>query len=383
MPAFAFRHIKDLYPVFWLKAKELSKGIQDHVNSNQLNGSNNVIEVRKWSRRATLDIIGLAGMEYDFDSLRDPHNPISLQYEKMIQNPSLFEVIIGLCLSAFMPARDASVILRLPTKRVREMRKASLYIRQLCQTIIEQKQAKIKSSTSHVDIDIISVALRSNTFSSENLVDQMMTFLAAGHGTTSIALQWAIYALCKNNVIQERLRREIRENLPSISDNNCTILADDIDSLPYLHAFCNEGLRYWPPVPSTVREALHDTTVAGCPIPKGTIFTLAPAATNHDTELWGPDADIFKPERWMREDCVNSGGVKSNYGFLTFIHGPRSCPGDRFAKAELACMVATLVGRFRVELEDPRKEEVFDGDGIAGVAPSDGVRAKFAVIDGW
>jgi cytochrome P450 len=122
--------------------------------------------------------------------------------------------------------------------------------------------------------------------------------------------------------------------------------------------------------------------VAGYQIPKGTTFTIAPGMINHDTELWGPDAGVFDPERWMREGCTNTGGVRSNYGFLTFLHGPRSCIGATFAKSELACLVAALVGRFRMELEDPDKEEELIKHEI-GASPVDGVRTRFEIVDGW
>ena len=89
-------------------------------------------------------------------------------------------------------------------------------------------------------VDIISVALRSGTFTEENLIDQMMTFLAAGHETTATALQWTIYALCKHPDIQARLREEIRTKLPSVSSGSLEgISAATLESLPYLNAVSN------------------------------------------------------------------------------------------------------------------------------------------------
>ncbi|RFU35065.1 hypothetical protein B7463_g1297, partial [Scytalidium lignicola] len=362
MPAFSFRHIKDLYPIFWSKARELVICLEKEVNNNKTKETK-VTEVRGWATRTTLDIIGLAGMDHDFNSLQNPNNSLARRPIPISR-------------------RVAALLSILPTRQKKQVSEASNYIRDLCRNIIQEKQEKLKTDQTEDGVDIIAVALKSNVFTDENLVDQMMTFLAAGHGTTSHALQWAVYALCKHDKIQARLREEIRDKLPPISDPESKISAPDIDALPFLHAFCNEILRFYAPVPATVRQSLHETTVVGYRIPKGTSFTIAPGVVNLDKELWGPDADTFNPERWMQDGCVNSGGVKNNYGFLTFLHGPRSCIGETFARSELACLVAAIVGRFRMELEDPDKEVKLMNRGI-GLSPADGVRAKFEIVDGW
>ncbi|KAI1616361.1 cytochrome P450 monooxygenase [Exophiala viscosa] len=379
MPAFSYRHIKNLYPAFWSKARELAQGIEKELKAHKLS-NNDVIEMRGWASRATMDIIGLTGMDHDFDSLQDPNNSLSRQYRNMRPDPTRLEVFLALTLGLFS-SNVVGILSKMPVSQMRSITAASNYVRNVCRSIIQEKQAKMKQGSSGTDVDIISVALQSDAFTSENLADQMMTFLAAGHGTTSDALQWAVYSLCKNTNLQKRLREEVRDKLPSVTGND-TISADELDSLPYLQAFCNEVLRYYPSVLSTAREAVQDTIVAGHRIPKGTVLTLAPGMTNHDPELWGPDADEFDPERWMREGCSNTGGVQNNYGFLTFLHGPRSCIGATFARAELACLVAAVVGRFEMALEDPDRELELNRRGISA-APADGVRVKLEVVEGW
>lgn len=381
MPAFSYRHIKDLYPVFWSKARELIECLEKEISSDKEEEQPKIIVVRGWAVRTTLDIIGVAGMDHDFGALQNPNNSLGRHYRKMRWDPSRWQMLLGFILSLFT-RRAPIIVLEIPTKKKKEAKEASQYIRDVSRKIIQEKQAKLKTEDADGNVDIISVALKSSVFPDENLVDQMMTFIAAGHGTTSHALQWAVFTLCKHQDIQERLRQEVRSKLPSITDSETTISAEEVDNLAYLQAFCNEILRFRPPVAVTVREAIQDTTVAGYHIPKGTIFSLAPGVTNVDKELWGPDADTFNPERWMKEGCTNSGGVQNNYGFLTFLHGPRNCIGAQFAKSELACLVAALVGRFRMELEDPNKKIELIQRGI-GTAMVDGVRAKFEVVEGW
>ncbi|CEO60574.1 hypothetical protein PMG11_05195 [Penicillium brasilianum] len=380
MPAFAYRHIKELYPIFWSKSVEMVKLIQQDLERRQASGDkDNTITVRNWASRATLDIIGVAGMDHDFDSLSDPSNKLNRSYQQIFQSPGIgtkILFIIGILMG------DVTLLQKMPTQRNKRIDEGGQVIRDVARQMIRQKKEKMKNSSSQTGIDIISVAMHSGVMDEENLVDQLMTFLGAGHETTATALQWAVYALCKNPDVQIKLREEIRANLPSISSDEAgNIDAITIDNLPYLHAVCNEILRFHPSVPGTIRTAVKDTSLVGHAIPKGTTLIIAPEVLNHMEELWGPDADKFNPDRFMGPGKANTGGANSNYAFLTFIHGPRSCIGQGFAKAELACLVAATVGRFHMELKYPdRPLELREG---ATVSPKDGVLAVFTPLEGW
>lgn len=380
MPAFAYRHIKDLYPIFWSKSVEMVKFIQQDLEQRQAAGEeDDTITVRNWASRATLDIIGVAGMDHDFDSLRDPSNKLNQSYQQIFQSPGPGTKILFI-IGALMG--DISLLQKMPTKRNKRIDEGGKVIRDVARQMIRLKKEKMKDSSAQTDVDIISVAMQSGILDEENLVDQLMTFLGAGHETTATAMQWAVYALCKNPDVQTKLREEIRANLPSLSSTDPgSIDATTIDNLPYLHAVCNEVLRFHPSVPGTLRTAVKDTTLVGKHIPKGTIIILAPEITNHLEELWGPDAKKFNPERFMGPGKANTGGATSNYALMTFLHGPRSCIGQGFARAELACLLAATVGRFHMELKYPdRPLKLREG---ATVAPKDGVVAKFTPLEGW
>jgi cytochrome P450 len=380
MPAFSYRHVKDLYPVFWAKSVEMINLIQEDLNNSSRKTSeetDTTVQISNWASRTTLDIIGVAGMDHDFDSLRDPDNTLNQSYRQIMASPPTYMKIlfvIGMLMG------NPTWTQTIPTKRNKEIAESGEVIRNVARQMIRQKKAKMEDPKAETGIDIISVALKSGTFDEENLVDQSMTFLGAGHETTATALQWAIYALCKNPDVQTKLRAEVRANLPSPHDDT-PISAADIDNLPYLNAVCNETLRFYPSVPTTIRKAVRDTTLAGKHIPKDTTFTLCPRIINRMEEFWGDDADSFNPERFMGPGKANTGGATSNYALLTFLHGPRSCIGQGFAKAELACMVAAMVGRFNIALKYPdAKLEVREG---ATVSPKDGVVTLITPLEGW
>lgn len=354
------------------------KLIEEDLQSRKANGNNdNTVQISNWASRATLDIIGVAGMDHDFDSLRDPENTLNQSYRKIMSTPPLIMKILFVISMLF---GNPTWIHSLPTKRNQDIKDSGEVIRNVARQMIRQKKAKMEDPKAETGIDIISVALSSGTFDEENLVDQSMTFLGAGHETTASALQWAVYALCKNPNVQTRLRDEIRANLPSLDDPT-PISAAAIDNLPYLNAVCNEVLRFHPSVPTTVRKAARDTTIANAHIPKDTLFTISPQIINHMEELWGPDANEFNPDRFMGPGKANTGGAVSNYAFLTFLHGPRSCIGQGFAKSELACLIAATVGLFHMEFKFPdAKLEIREG---ATVSPKDGVLALLTPLEGW
>lgn len=205
------------------------------------------------------------------------------------------------------------------------------------------------------------------------------------HETTSSAFTWAVYLLSAHPAIQDQLREEIRAKIPSISaasDPNFD-LATVIESLPLLNAVVLETLRLYPTVPVSQRVATKDTFIGTQFVPKGTRAFLSPWAVNRAQKFWGPDAEQFIPARWISDDgrANNTGGAASNYNILTFLHGPRSCIGKDFAKAELKCLIAVFVGRFVLTLADPN--EVPIPFGAVTVKPKNGMRLRLDPVKGW
>lgn len=336
------------------------------------------VEIGGWASRATLDIIGKAGMGHDFNSIQNPNGELTRAYQRVFDPGKVGRALQ--ILGFFLPLW---FLRGLPVQRNTDMREAAATIKQTCLRLIQEKRRRLEKGE-QTDYDILSVALESGGFSDDDLVNQLMTFLAAGHETTATAMTWTILMLCRNPEMQTRLREELRGALPSLSDPSKSISSTDIDSLPYLNAVCNESLRFYPPVPLTLRKAAHDTTILGNPIPKGTTIVISPWAINQSIKIWGPDAKSFNPDRWIDPatgHTNNMGGADSNFSFLTFLHGPRSCIGQSFAKAEFACLLAAYVGRFEMELVEPDKK--FEIKGGITARPKGGLMVRLKPIDGW
>jgi cytochrome P450 len=152
--------------------------------------------------------------------------------------------------------------------------------------------------------------------------------------------------------------------------------------MPYLNGVCNEVLRLFPTIPVTARYTIRDTIIAGQIIPKGTVIFVVPWAINRNPKLWGPNSEEFVPERWIDKTgrATMNGGADSNYSFLTFLHGPRGCIGERFARAELRTLLAALVGTFEFHVADPDEKIVVGGTVTS--KPMNGMKLKLVPL-GW
>lgn len=190
MPAFAFRHVKDLYPVFWDKAREGVLAMREQilldaakepvtsatagegggeVETKQLGPNEAFMEVGSWASRITLDIIGVAGLGRDFGAIADPTNKLFATYN-LVFKPSRGARLLDM-LGLILPGW---FVTRLPTRRNEDINAAAQTIRATCRELIREKKEKL-SRKELTDVDILSVALESGGFSEENLVDQLMS----------------------------------------------------------------------------------------------------------------------------------------------------------------------------------------------------------------
>lgn len=378
MPPFAFSRIRELYPTFWAQAREAT-AIMSHAVQDQ-----KPVQINDWASRLALDIIGEAGMGQSFQAVSRPtDNELYGAYATVFkQSPKqqarqIVQRLARDFFSARLPYFEQWFPIDPNNPAVRSIR----LIRRLTREIIASGKASIdpvaSSGRQQARIDVINAAVGSQAFSDEDLVNQMMTFLLAGHESTASALTMACYYLCKYPEVQERLRAEIRANLPSPS-SSLSLDAVQVRDQPFLMAVIEETLRIAPSVPISGRIAVADTWIGKKQfVPKGTTVILASAAINTSKDIWGPDALEFKPERWLNKNVP-----KSPYANMTFLHGPRSCMGEEFARGVFACALAAWVGRFEMAFEDPSFEPVF-AKATLNIRLEGGMAVNLRPIDGW
>jgi cytochrome P450 family 110 len=214
--------------------------------------------------------------------------------------------------------------------------------------------------------DILSLMMSARDEAGEALKDQelrdeLMTLMLAGHETTATAIAWSLYWVHRQPEIKAKLRAEIA-NLGRNPDPM------EIAQLPYLDAVCKETLRIYPVAmltfPRVVQEPLEligyqlkpEQVVMGC------IYLL------HQREDVYPEHDRFKPERFLDQEF-------SPYEFFPFGGGKRRCIGEALAKLEMKLVLATIVANYDLELAS-HKPEIPARRGVT-LAPKTGVKMIF------
>ncbi|WP_115863571.1 cytochrome P450 [Halorussus litoreus] len=169
--------------------------------------------------------------------------------------------------------------------------------------------------------------------------DQLVTFLFAGHETTSTALTYACWLLAGHPDVRRRLDAEIDRVLggrdPSFAD---------VSQLDYTEQVTKEALRLYPPVYALYRQPKDEVLVDDYRIPPDTTLQIATYEIQRD-ECWWVAPDEFRPERWQEENASD----RPEYAYFPFGGGPRHCLGMRFAMTELQLVLATLARRVEFE----------------------------------
>lgn len=173
----------------------------------------------------------------------------------------------------------------------------------------------------------------------QQLRDEAVTFLVAGHETTAVALSWAWHLLSVNPDAERRLHREIADVLgtrpPSLRD---------LGDLRYARMVLEESMRLYPPAWAAVREAYHDDEIDGFRVPAKTVVTLSPYVTHRHPAFWD-DPERFDPERFSAERSAG----RPDYAYFPFGGGPRGCVGRQFALMEGQLILAMVAQRFRLQ----------------------------------
>lgn len=174
--------------------------------------------------------------------------------------------------------------------------------------------------------------------SDTDIRDTVMTFIAAGHETTAIALTWALYLVANDPQTQDRLAEEADTVLAGRPAT-----AEDAASLVFTRQVIEEAMRLYPPAPILGRRAVEATEICGHPVKKGDVVLLAFYALHRHKTLW-EWPDHFDPDRFSPDRRPSD-----RYRFMAFGGGPRACIGANFAMMEAAIFLSSFVSRLRFE----------------------------------
>jgi cytochrome P450 len=172
------------------------------------------------------------------------------------------------------------------------------------------------------------------------LSDEAVTMLLAGHETTALLLTFALMLVSQDPEVEHKLLSELREQQVGAQPS-----AAELARLPYLDAVLRETLRLYPPAYSIGREALEDTEIGGCTIPRGAQVWLFQWSVHRDPRFY-QQPEQFRPERWLSPEI----SALPRFAYFPFGGGPRICPGAHFSLVEAKVVLAMLLPRFSFDL---------------------------------
>jgi cytochrome P450 len=195
-------------------------------------------------------------------------------------------------------------------------------------------------------VDLLDMLMRATDetgterMSDQQLRDEVMTLVLAGHETTANALSWLFVLLGRHPEAARRLLAEVETACP---DRSPTFA--DLKQLPYTSRVVDEAMRLYPPVWIFERQALRDDELGGHRVEAGTIVGVCTWTLHRDPTLWD-EPNVFDPDRFLPERSEG----RDRYAYVPFGAGPRQCIGNAFAKMEAKLIVASIVQRFGVSL---------------------------------
>ena len=234
-----------------------------------------------------------------------------------------------------------------PRWRSRRARSALARLDRTIYDIIATRRA-----TGEVSGDLLALLLSARDDTGEGMTDtqlrdEVITFFAAGHETTALALTWTLYLLSRHPGIERTLHGEVDRVL---ADREATY--DDLEALPYTRMVVQEAMRLFPPAFSLSRRALADDQVGGHTIRGGSLVTISPYLTHRNPRLW-KDPLRFDPERFTSDRIK----ARHRYAYLPFGGGPRICIGRGFAMAEACLVLATIARACRLRVASGHRVE--------------------------
>ncbi|KAH8110546.1 cytochrome P450 [Phellopilus nigrolimitatus] len=307
-----------------------------------------IFDMYDWMSKVTLDIICQTAFGYETDSLHNPKNELADAYHDLLnlQSGKVLALVIALVTIPGVPSLFRSDWMY----NHRHWLEKWTLLQPAAKKIAEAATVAASDSTLAGKKDVMSLLVQARMretnegpgyrMSDGMMMEQVLTFLGAGHETTASGLAWTLWLLATHSDIQTKLRAEVA---PFLADHPTPDLRM-LKGMEYLDHVVMEGLRLYPPVPMTMRKAGKSDYIDGIFVPKGTLFYIAIRVINTYKGFWGEDAEEFRPERWST--LSKNPEYHPTHSFQTFIAGPHHCIGKAMAIVEMKAVLAIMIANF-------------------------------------
>jgi len=366
-PAFHFQNLREMTPVFDHYVKQFIQSCES------LAGTGQQMDISNTLSSLTLDIIGRSafGCELHAQDVNSP-SPLLPKIRTLFEGGTnaFTSVLMGFLPEFMFP------VLRRQKEAVQEIRSA-------CRKIIEKRLTESKTPSTANDLLGLLVDCKDDKGQSmpmEQMIDEAMAFLLAGHETTSTLMTWLLYALATNPEVDAKMYDELKERTAVIKDRapNHTELRE----LSYLTNIIEETCRLYPPIPLLARQARDQDNFLQLRneqlfVPRGGVVMLNTLGVHRDARHW-KEPLVFRPERFARRAALSSpkslkpksprspkspkspkvapvpGSPKSprrgKFTWMPFSTGPRHCIGQEFAMLEIRSLLSQILVRYRFTL---------------------------------
>ncbi|KAG2211207.1 hypothetical protein INT47_006326 [Mucor saturninus] len=332
MPAFSTRAIKAYQVEMGLITQEAVALLEQFLPDEQ-------VELLEWTTNITFETIGKIGFGFDFNLLKDKNAA-----------PHPFISAMVYCFKAiFIRFKQPGFMKHLPLEQNRKFDREVKLMHDTVEKVIAERKNSPDAKNS--EKDLLGFMLNAHDehnlgLTDENIRDQVMTFLIAGHETTSATLAFSLYELSQNKEIQQKVLQEIA-NAGITHDKLPT--SEQIGQLKYMRMFLREILRLYTPVGTLTRYCIKDCILPGGYFMKKGSTCQVNSRSLHWNEETYPDPFKCDPERWTPEEEQK----RSRFSWLPFSNGVRSCIGMAFAYQEALTVLSMLLQRFDFVYEGP------------------------------
>ncbi|KAF2836541.1 cytochrome P450 [Patellaria atrata CBS 101060] len=263
---------------------------------------------------------------------------------------------------------------------------ADLYVRKAFESAKHDIEKRPSATDGRKEKFVLLKALVQDTQDPEKLRDELLALLLAGRDTTSSFLTWVFLLLCRNPRVFNKLRNEIMSTFPPNARKSQENLSfASLKSCRYLQHTMLETLRLYSIIYVNIRVAIRNTVlpIGGGPsgtaplaVKKDDAIIYSTYALHRRPDLWGPDPDQFRPERWE--------GRKSGWDFLPFNGGPRVCLGQQYALTETGYVIVRMLQTFdKIEGIGPGTSADEKPNKALGVTlyPRDGIKIRLRIAN--
>ncbi len=273
-----------------------------------------VVDVAALTMQVALDVVGRALLSADLSS----------RTERLLEATSAAAQLVVQLGRAVIPVPAGW-----PTPLNRRLAAARRELDALCQQLIESPR------TATVGDDLLSLLIDSG-LADQEIRDELVTMIVAGHETVAASLAWTLMLLAEDQPAQNRLRAEVRQLGEPV------MMTATARQTPWTRAVVDEALRLYPPAWVISRRSREPDHIGGHEVPAGTIAIISPWLLHRRTESWSAP-EQFRPERFLGET-----GPRADY--LPFGIGPRLCIGREFALGEMAIVLSRLLTTYRLDV---------------------------------